>query len=409
MARSLNIPSALIGYLLPRGALVALLLASACQIDDSFEGQEMVLDIHSDLALDQLVFYEGAWCSGCMTPLTPRMIAMGVVNPMGTVYAGTGRVVALGHDTQDYRYERAEPFGFSGLSKLLVLGYRREAGQMVLVSAATGDVTFPASQRFHTSMKLTDALVPGIEVWGAKRCAAVSGALFVDRWDIDCDGFPRDTDCNEGIYCNPADTSPAARAACQATTCEPCIGEINGACSLGTQAVCHDGATRTYTCEASASCGAPTCLPAAACQLGCAATSNTSDPLACVLNKWAMSTGAPDATNCRIPAMAYSNTNVACSNGSVVEVALPYTSCANPVLLAGGDLSGENWTLTITPSCLLHLEMNGPYAFDRRDLLVTFQTNTSTSTVRLALQAQAGTCGTIGSCDPVPTTALCSL
>ena len=401
----------MIAYILSRSTLVALLLTSACQVDDSFEGEQLTVDIHSDQPLDQVVVYEGGMCPGCMAPLTPNMIAMGVVTATGTVYAGTGRVINLPHPTTDYRFDDAKPFGFSGLSRLLVLGYRRGAGdQMVLVSAATADARFIGSQTLHSAMELTGALVPAIEVWGVKRCAAVSGSLFVDRSDIDCDGFPATADCNEGIYCDPAATSPAAKAACQAATCEPCVGEIGGACSIGTQAVCHDGTgtPRAYSCEASASCGEPTCLPASACQLGCTTTSNTSAPLACLVGHWGMSTGAPDATHCRIPAMTSSNSNVACGNGSVVEVALPYTSCANPELLAGPHLSDETWTLTVTPSCTLHLEMNGPYAFERRDLLVAFQTTASTRTVRLALQAEAGTCGSIGSCAPVPATALCS-
>ncbi len=206
-AQSLNCLAALRAHNVTRTAVFALLVATGCQSDDdSFEGEEYIVEWHSEQPIDQLVWWQGNVCIGCATPLTPKMIADGIATSSGDLYWGSERKITYGVPMTDEAVSNAHPFGLYNARLLLLLGYTRDAAnQRTLVAAATQEITFADGNQFHASVELTGDLVPQVELWGVdKECAAVGGSFFVDEGDVDCDGILRARDCDDTIYCTPS-------------------------------------------------------------------------------------------------------------------------------------------------------------------------------------------------------------
>lgn len=388
-----------------RIAILALVLAAGCQLEHDNPPDEYIVDVKWDSALDQIVIYEGQMCSSCPKPLTPQMIERGTAPLIGTALKSRRQVVPVA-GTSSFRIQETDGLGFRDLH-LLVLGYRRTGDQMTLVSLGTTALSVSSGETAKTKLSLTSDKVSAVEIWGKKECAALSGVMYVAEDDGDCDDIIRSQDCNDASYCDPAATGAAAQAACITTTCKPCLGDIGGGCSLGSQVVCRDGAAlpRTLSCAAGGTCGAATCLPAAACESGCGMAGDTRTVLQCVGDEWEFEGGLP----CHLPAKPDAGTAmVACDEGSAVEVALPFAVCADATILTPATfVSGESLSTTVTAGCTLRVEHHGTYPSAKRNVLVRVLADGALETVRLVLEANQGTCGTTGACDALPPSALC--
>jgi hypothetical protein len=115
---------------------------------------------------------------------------------------------------------------------------------------------------------------------------------------------------------------------------------------------------------------------------------------------------APDLPHCGLPVAASTGGSRVCPGGSALVVALPHTACANAEMLQGYT-TGAVWAASITPSCMLRIELvSGSSVYDRA-AIVTFETGTTTASVALYLELREGVCGTVATCDPVPASATC--
>ncbi len=248
-------------------------------------------------------------------------------------------------------------------------------------------------------LTLRVAGVAELDIWGTDdaSCMAVHNERMMPRYfvasrDIDCDGFINASDCNSAMYCDAASTDPVAQTACVVETCEPCLTGNWSACTLGTHSVCRDtiGGASTRSCDGSAACGDAACLPGSAC-VSCVNEPQVTD---CLSGTWPSS--VTTVVSCPMPT---------CDDGSIVEVSLPHTDCSDARMLLADD-HGLTWTTSVSPACVLRLELRGPAVL--RVVTVAFDVNAAASaSIRLSLEPHVGTCGSVGTCGEVPARATC--
>ncbi len=393
---------------------LSLVVAACSSQADPIDGELLEIDVTADQPLDQITLILGdQGQTGDSGPLTPALIAAGqAAETPVTVFRSRPQLVTFDTPTQTEHFELAEPIEFEGPLELLALGYRRDAGNnLVLVSAGTlPDVQAEPSASKTYALSISAALVPSIETWGAnaKLCARVAGAAyFVDPLDADCDGFPSGVDCNDEAFCDPTDPSAAAQAACTATSCEPCLDTTTG-CALGSHVVCHGGGT--VTCDAGGGCGPEVCLPGDSCQINCAQPWPMTDPTPCLEAAWRTAAEAAGAQHCQLPTTHSQFGSQTCPTGSTISVALPFTGCTNAQVAIGSDPINFTFTATVTAPCTLAVTLDATsLVLGVMEVLATVDTSTTTASVRLSLDPTDGACTGDGACDVAPTTSSCQL
>lgn len=399
-----------------RAWVVAIVLAGGCG-PGSHEGESIDVDVSWSEALDQVALIVAERDVMGAGPVTPGMLAAGLVAPASAVVRSShSETEDVSTADRGHRFSLFALFGFTERIDLLALGYRRDPTTGALALVAAGTVTAPRGISVQVALPISGAQVSSLEVWSAagNTCARVRDAApvryFVAPGDTDCDGIPTDSDCDDLRFCDPAATTPAGRAGCTTARCQPCaITGPGDACALGSQAVCRDvrGKPRSFTCGAAAECGAATCLPASACQLTCPVSWPNTDPTLCWADAWRRGLQAADALQCALPTTRVQSGSKACPGGSVVELALPYTGCAKPRFLYRPN--HPELTATVVAPCTLRLSQATTEFVGPEPVVVTLDTATSSASVRVVLTPSDGTCSAVGTCSPVTATASCQL